>query len=342
MTIIYFSDSYRGGNTTFLQQNILFNLKNKKKVILFDKDPKQTFPNLKKHRCLKVFKLNIFKDSNQIKKSIKKLNLTNQLFFFTNFAILIYYFLFFLSFKDKKKTILSLALHSGIFQYNLKTIVGLFLFSIFSLRLNYLIFGSNSSKKWWLNLFPWMKLITHKVIFNGVKKQTVKKKNLKKIQISFIGRLEKENDPELFINISQLNKNNKNMKFNIFGDGPLKKKIPKNRNNLKFWGWSKQSKIYSKTDITIITSPVNNFPYTALESNSYGIPVISAARGDIRKIIINNYNGYIFNKRIPLIFNHYINKTIKNYKNLSKNSIICAKKFSVNKSCSIIWNFLKI
>ena len=341
MTIIYFSDGYKGGASTFLEQNILFNLENKKNVILFDQNPKQTFPNLSKNKYLKIFKLNIFKDNKKIKRLIKKLDLSNQLFFFTNFAILIYYFLFFLSFRDKKKAILSLTLHSGIFQYNLKTIVGLGLFSILSLRLNYLIFGSDSSKKWWVNLFPWIKLINHQVIFNGVKKQKMRKRNKKKIQISFIGRLEKENDPELFLKISQLNKNNKMIKFNIFGDGPLKKKIKKS-DNVKFWGWSKQAKIYSKTDITLITSPINNFPFTALESNSYGIPLISAAKGDIRKIIKNNYNGYIFNKRMPQIFSYYINETIKNYKYLSRNSINHARKFNINKSCQTVWRFLKI
>ena len=97
MTIIYFSDSYKGGNTTFLQQNILFNLKNKKKVILFDQDPKHTFPNLKKHKYLKVFKLNIFKDSAKIKKLIKRLNLTDQLFFFYKFCY--FNLLFFIFYK---------------------------------------------------------------------------------------------------------------------------------------------------------------------------------------------------------------------------------------------------
>ena len=43
-----------------------------------------------------------------------------------------------------------MALHSGIFLINLKLILGLFLFSIIALKLDYLIFGSNSSKDWWL------------------------------------------------------------------------------------------------------------------------------------------------------------------------------------------------
>ena len=50
MTIIYFSDGYKGGASTFLEQNILFNLENKKNVILFDQNPKRTFPNLSKNK----------------------------------------------------------------------------------------------------------------------------------------------------------------------------------------------------------------------------------------------------------------------------------------------------
>ena len=46
-----------------------------------------------------------------------------------------------------------MALHSGIFLINLKLILGLFLFSIIALKLDYLIFGSNSSKDWWLKNF---------------------------------------------------------------------------------------------------------------------------------------------------------------------------------------------
>ena len=67
----------------------------------------------------------------------------------------------------KKKDIkLAMALHSGVFKFNFKIILGLFVFSILSLKLDYLIYGSNSSKKWWLKFFPWMKLINYKIIFN--------------------------------------------------------------------------------------------------------------------------------------------------------------------------------
>ena len=340
MLIIYLSDGYKGGNLTFLKHNINSNLENRNKVILIDKDPKKNFASLKNNKNLKLVKLDIFKQKKKVKKYIQNLKIKSHFFFFTNFKTLLYYYLYFNSYKRKNIKI-AMALHSGIFLFNLKMIIGLFLFSIVSLKLDYLIFGSNSSKDWWLKKFPWMTLINSKVIMNGIDIKKIKKKVPSKFKISFIGRLAIENDPKLFLDICKMNKKENKIMFNIFGDGILKNELKNKLNNLKFWGWTDQNKIYKNTDITIITSPINNFPYVALESNSYGIPIITAAKGDIRKIIKNNFNGYILNKRTAQNFNFFIKKTIKNFKYLSRNSIIQSQKFDVKKSCEKIWMFLK-
>ena len=203
MIIIYLSDGYKGGNSTFLEHNINYNLKNQNEVVLVDKNPKKNFSNLKKNKNLKLVKLDIFKDKLKVKNFIQKLEIENHFFFFTNFKTLLYYFLYFNSYKRKNIKI-AMALHSGIFLFNLKNILGLFLFSIISLRLDYLIFGSISSKKWWLNKFPWMKWINHKVILNGTELKRSKKKVPSTFKISFIGRLVIENDPKLFLDICLL------------------------------------------------------------------------------------------------------------------------------------------
>ena len=341
MIIIYLSDGYKGGNSTFLEQNIDYNIKNQNQVILIDKNPQKNFPELKNKKNLKLVKLDIFKQKIKVKRYIRKLKKKNHFFFFTNFKTYLIYYFYFNSYK-KENIRIAMALHSGVFSLSLKLFIGLFLFSIVSLKLDYLIFGSYSSKKWWLNKFPWMNLINNQVIFNGVKKQKQKKKIKENFKISFIGRLEHENDPELFLKIYSLNKNKKKMIFNVFGDGSLKEKFKDKYRNVKFWGWSKKKQIYMNTDISIITSPLNNFPYVAMESNSYGIPVLTAARGDIRKIVKNNFSGYILKERTVENFNFFLKKTIKNYKKLSINSFENAKKFEVDESCRQIWRFLKI
>ena len=187
-----------------------------------------------------------------------------------------------------------------------------------------------------------MDLDKNLVIYNGVKidpKRKIKKLN-KKISISFVGRLEDENNPEFFINIAEIYlKLYNDAIFNIYGDGSmlinLKKKIK--NNNIIFHGWVNKDKIYKNSNIILITSPVNNFPYVALEAKSYGIPVISSSKGDIKKIIKNNIDGFVnptnsSNKMITLI-----KKTLKNYKIFSKNAIIRSKEFDIKDSCKTFW-----
>ena len=97
MTIIYLADNYKGGAHNFLEQNIKYNLDKKKKVIVFSKNFFKNFPNIKKNKNLEYFNLDIFSEKEKIKKLIKNIQNKNNIFFFTNYAILVYYFLFFLN-----------------------------------------------------------------------------------------------------------------------------------------------------------------------------------------------------------------------------------------------------
>ena len=153
MQYIFLSDGYKGGNTTFIEQNIQYILHNKKKVLLIDKDPKQTFKKLKENKYLSILKLDIFRESRKVKKILKNEKTKNFFFFFTNFKILIYYFLFFHKCKNKKIK-LAMALHSGIFKYNLKTLLGLFLFFYIIFEIGLFSLWIELLKKWWVKLFP--------------------------------------------------------------------------------------------------------------------------------------------------------------------------------------------
>ena len=81
---------------------------------------------------------------------------------------------------------------------------------------------------------------------------------------------------------------------------------------------------------------MNNYPYAALEAKNYGIPVISCSKGDIRKIIKNNKDGYIC-KRDTDDFINKIKIAIKRYSILTKNTLETRKKFELNKSMKKFW-----
>ena len=196
-------------------------------------------------------------------------------------------------------------------------------------------------------MYPWMDLNNSLIHFNGIKfrKKGSPRKIDKNIQISFAGRIEKENNPEFFLKIAleYLKKDNKAV-FNIFGNGPLLKTLKKKYKleNIIFHGWVNKDKIYQFSNIIVITAPLNNFPYVALEAKSNGIPVVSCSKGDIKKIVINNVGGYLVYTNSTKKMVDLLKKIKKNYKKFSKNSLLRSKYFDLNKSCKKFWNSVNV
>ncbi len=342
---IFISNGYRGGNSTFILNHINYLRRKKKKIILLDDNPSFTYEYIpKKIKILKI-KTNKFSFSshNKLKKILVN-NQTKKKIFITNYALLIKYFFIFFNLKDNTKIILTI--HSGLLNLNYKNYIAGFLFSLIYRKVDYLYFGSDSAKMWWKLKFPWMKIANCPVHYNGVKvNKNLKVKKIKKvINISFVGRLEYENNPNFFLEIaSEYLKENKNSLFHVYGDGKIKDNLQNSFSNKKilFHGWQKQEKIFKYSDLVIITSPINNFPYVALEAKSFGIPVISCSKGDIMKVIKNNVDGFIkyTNSKRDMI--HLIKKVLKNYQYYSKNCLLRSREYDVDKLCKSFWKYIK-
>ena len=342
-SIFFLSSGYKGGANEYIYQNLHHISKNYSCTII-DANKDSGIP--KKSKKIKFYKLNLLKNFFKNKKELLDIFLKNRkknnIIFFTNFAIFVIYFFLFKRLQKYNFKIV-LTLHSGILVPNYKNIPLAFLFSILSFKLDKLIFGSNTSKNWWQQKFPWISFKESKIIYNGINLKRfniLKKIKNKKFNISFVGRLEPEHNPELFIKLasSPYLKNN-NIKFHCFGDGPLKKIILNNQ--ISFHGWAKPDKIYKITDIVIITSKLQNFPYVALEAKSCGIPVISCSKGDIKKIIFNNKDGFLFDSFDLEKMSKKILFIKKNYKFFSKNAKKYSKRFDEKKSLNKIWKYIK-
>lgn len=342
---IFLSDGYRGGASQFLNDHSNYLAKKNKDVILLDPNPQKTFEKL--HKKIKVKKININDCNAKNKKILNDLINTkkkNSFLIISNFVFLIKYFLILSKFRKNNKIILTV--HSGRLKKNFKFILLDFIFSLISKNVDFLIFGSHSAKRWWTNNFPWMGFQDLSVKYNGIKLPNNQKiKKLKKpFQISFVGRVEEENNLKFFIDIAEeILKKSDNFRFNIFGDGPELKNFRSNfsKKCIKFHGWTKKDKIYKITDILIITAPINNFPYVALEAKSFGIPVLSCSRGDISKIIKNGIDGYIVDTNSIYIMINLINKIINKYKDFSTNSIKRSKLYDLENSCKKFWKYIE-
>ena len=338
---IFLSNGYVGGASRFIYDHLCYLAKKNKKIILIDDDPYKTYPKIPYNVTVKKIEINQFKTNSE--KTLSKLFLNDnikKIIFLTNYAFLIKYFSLINKFKNRNIKII-LTIHSGLLNLSFKKYIAGLIFSLIYKKIDYLYFGSNSSKNWWLKFYPWMHIKKNLVHYNGVELQkNFKHKKIKnKLSISFVGRLEKENNPEFFLKIAKdYMKTNKNVVFNIYGEGVMEKYLKKiAEKRMMFHGWQNKNKIYKNSDIIIITSKVNNFPYVALEAKSFGVPVISCSKGDIKKIIKNNFDGYISYTNSTKDIIYLINKIIKNYSKFSQNSVERSKLFEINKACKKFW-----
>lgn len=114
------------------------------------------------------------------------------------------------------------------------------------------------------------------------------------LRIGFVGRLSYEKAPDIFFSLANNMKNNPNVSFHLFGDGPMKKDIPK-ISNLQYYGLAKRDDIWHKIDVLLICSREEGLPMTLLEAMSESKLIISSPVGEVPSII-NKTNGLLMNK----------------------------------------------
>lgn len=336
-----FLSNATGGIETFQLNLINFLNKNKFNTILIDKN-KKIINELSYKKFHKVYHCNVlmeFIKSIKILLKIKQKRRKEEfIFVISNTTIFsLYFILIKLLFKNVK--ILHF-FHSHIYNLNLIQLSAGFISSFFSIFSNKSIFVSNFTQNWWNNYFPLLRLSKQKVVKNFIKlPNKIYKNNYSKLNIGFIGRLEKEKGIEKFLEISK-EINNKKINFYIFGNGSLninKKKFK----NLKIYNWSKKEIIYKKINLLLVTSKIENCPFTVLEAKAYGVPTVTISQGGIKEIIKNYKDGIILSKKTSIIeIEKKIFYLLKNYRFFEKNCLKNCKDYQLDNYKREFLNFI--
>ncbi len=326
-----FLSNATGGIESFQINLINFLNENKFNTILIDKN-KKIINKLKYKKFHKFYHCNVLMEfirSIKILIKIKKQqNKDEFIFVISNTTIFsLYFILIKLLFKN---TQILHFFHSHIYNINLIQLSAGFISSFFSIFSNKNIFVSNFTQNWWNNYFPLLRLGNQKVIKNFIKlPNRIYKNNYNKLNIGFIGRLEKEKGIEKFLKISkEINK--RKINFYIFGNGSLKINKKKFK-NLKIYSWSKKEIIYKKINVLFVTSKIENCPFTVIEAKAYGVPTITISQGGIGEIIKNYKDGIIINNKSSV---KEIEKKfffiLKNYRFFEKNCLKNSKEFQLS------------
>ena len=122
------------------------------------------------------------------------------------------------------------------------------------------------------------------------------------LAVFFIGRLSSEKKPDVFLDVAKnVLKQEKNIKFFMIGDGPMKESLLKNISeindpspSLTYLGYQSEiPKYLSAADVFVLPSIVEGFPLSIVEAMSMRTVVIASDVGAISDVIENGKEGFI-------------------------------------------------
>jgi len=179
-----------------------------------------------------------------------------------------------------------------------------YMYRVLARRYKKIIWVSDSA----LDNYYYKKNILNKsiVLYNVINSKEIERKaNIDKCRknydLIFIGRLSEQKDPERLIEIIRLLKEKKeNIKLAILGEGEkrllIEDKIFKSslQDNIDLYGFiNNPFPILKNSKLLIITSRWEGTPMVAIEAQALNKPIISTPVDGMKKIIKNDFNGFI-------------------------------------------------
>lgn len=320
-----------GGIASYESNLIDFCSKKKISSIIFNTTMKNY--NLKKYKFSKYKFLKtdlIWSPISSLNKILKLNEIKGEKYFIvSNTLIFTLYFLLIKFFIKNKK--IFLIMHSHITNKKISQYIICFICTILSVFSDKIIFVSKFTCSWWLSKFPILKLSNYIIQYNLVPLEKSRiKKSSKNFNVGFVGRLEKEKNVKKFLDIAERTNKKNFIKFIVYGDGSQKNIVKKNK-YINFQNWSNKKEFLKTVNLLLVTSPIENCPFSVLETKSHGIPTLNLADGGIKEIIEDNVDGInLKNKDYQSVLS-CINYIKNNYAFFSKNCLKNSKKFNLDK-----------
>ncbi len=166
--------------------------------------------------------------------------------------------------------------------------------------------------------------------------------------VLFVGRfVDEKNLFTLIDSIEKIvNSGEKNILCLLIGGGYLEsdlinyvkhKKLENYVKVIPFMQFSKLSMYYSISDIFVLPSRWEVWGLVANEAMNFDLPVIVSDKvGCARDLIKEDINGYVFPHKDSKKLAEYILKTMKNHKEMGKNSYKIVQNYSFNTACQTI------
>lgn len=167
--------------------------------------------------------------------------------------------------------------------------------------------------------------------------------------VLYVGRVSKEKDLDVFIEVYEKMKNNPKVKFAIVGDGPYKKELQATYSDkIAFTGFlegENLAKIYASADFFLFPSTTETFGNVVLEAMASGLIPLVSDKGAAKENILNELTGFVIENNNPKEYVLMIERLIQNEKlrlSLQKNTQQYIKNFDEKELLEDMLNLLSL
>ncbi|WP_297889731.1 glycosyltransferase [Sulfurihydrogenibium sp.] len=134
--------------------------------------------------------------------------------------------------------------------------------------------------------------------------------------VLYVGRVSKEKDLDVFIQVYEKMKNNSKVKFAIVGDGPYRKELESTYGDkIAFTGFLEGealAKAYASADFFLFPSTTETFGNVVLEAMASGLIPLVSDKGAAKENIVKDITGFVVENNNPDEYRILIERLIQN------------------------------
>lgn len=238
--------------------------------------------------------------------------------------------------------------HSGILTMTPRRFLMAAASSLAALSLHEIVYVTRYTRGYWERRYPWMRLVRNRVVPNGVPIRTdvtAPRRPGTPLRVAFVGRLELEKGIDAFCEVARLSRvRGHGMEFHVFGEGSWRDRIGRDHSaDVVLHGHVEDSdEIFAAVDLLLLTSPVENCPFAALEAMNLGIPTVAAPVGGLPEVLGGGRGAVLSSGRSPAALLEALGEAANDYLRLSAACLEGRREFDLGRRGREMWEPLGV
>ncbi|MGQ0765575.1 MAG: glycosyltransferase family 4 protein [Gemmatimonadota bacterium] len=329
-----------GGVSTFQALNIDWLVAAGAECCLIDEEPETTLGRVSDRRNTEVERLPVWTDPGSARLSIERWlrKWRPDVVHTSNPALVLRYGSQLVAARRSWGTRVILTHHSETLVPTLRRRLMAVGSSIAALAIDEVTWVSGYTRHWWTRRFPWLHMVQSRITPNGVPLPEYPGTSIAgpTFRVGFVGRLSREKGLDRFIEVAAA-MSRKEFSFTVRGDGPERLRlgggVP-----LEWAGHlTDPDSIYNGIDILLVTSPVENCPFSVLEARARGIPCVVPPVGGLPEMVVNGVDGVIAASRSTRDLMTAVATAVRDREALARGCLETRWRWTVEKAGERLW-----